>query len=157
MRVYLVHHTDALTAEQDPRRPLSPVGREQADRIGSRLRALGVAPLKILHSDKLWTVQTAQHIAARLGLEQRAMRAPYAINTDDPVEPFIADVAATGGEIMMCGHVIFLQRAAARLVAGDEHRKVVEFKPGNGSTVCIERIATDWVVTWMWRADHAPG
>jgi phosphohistidine phosphatase SixA len=46
MKVYLVHHVDALSAEQDPQRHISPLGREQADRIGTRLKALGVAPAR---------------------------------------------------------------------------------------------------------------
>ena len=62
MKVYLVHHTDALSAEQDPQRHISPKGREQADRLGARLSALGVAPVRILHSDKQWTIDTAERV-----------------------------------------------------------------------------------------------
>ena len=51
----------------------------------------------------------------------------------------------------------YLLRSASRLVCGDESRKVVEFKPGNGTTVCIEGSGERWVITWAWRADHAPG
>ena len=157
MKVYLVHHVDALKAEQDPQRHISPLGREQADRLGTRLRALGVAPVRILHSDKQWTIDTAERIAARLGLEDRTAKAAYPINTGDPVAPFAAEIAAAGGDIMMCGHVDYLLRAASRLVCGDEKRKVVEFKPGNGTIVCLEGSGDNWVIAWMWRADHAPG
>ena len=55
MKVYLVHHVDALSAEQDAQRHISPMGRDQADRPGARFKALGVAPVRILHSDKQWT------------------------------------------------------------------------------------------------------
>jgi len=68
-RVYLVHHVDALSAEQDPQRHISPKGRDQADRLGARLKALGVSPTRILHSDKQWTIDTAERVAAKLGLE----------------------------------------------------------------------------------------
>jgi len=157
MKVYLVHHADALSAEQDPQRHISPKGRDQADRLGVRLRALGVAPLRILHSDKQWTIDTAQRIAAKLGLEDRTAKAPYPISTDDPIGPFVAEIAAARGDIMMCGHVDYLLRAASRLVCGDERRKVVEFKPGNGTAVCLEGQGEDWVITFAWRQDHAPG
>src|SRR6187551_1089683 len=103
MKVYLVHHTDALSAEQDPQRHISPKGREQADRLGARLRALGIAPAKILHSDKQWTIDTAERIAAKLGLENRTAKTAYPINTDDPVAPFIAEIKASAGDVMMCG------------------------------------------------------
>lgn len=157
MKVYLVHHADALSAEQDPQRHISPKGRDEADRLGTRLRALGVAPVRILHSDKQWTIDTAQRIAARLGVEDRTAKAAYPINTGDPIAPFMAEIASAGGDIMMCGHVDYLLRAASQLVHGDEKRKVVEFKPGNGTAVCLEGEGKDWFITYMWRQDHAPG
>jgi len=157
MKVYLVHHVDALPAEQDPQRHISPKGHKQADRLGDRLKAMGVAPVRILHSDKQWTIDTAERIGAKLGLSDRTVRADYAINTDDPVAPFMAEIAATKGDIMMCGHVDYLLRSASKLVCGDEKRKVVEFKPGNGTIACIEGQGTDWVITFVWRDDHAPG
>ena len=58
---------------------------------------------------------------------------------------------------MMCGHVDYLLRTASQLVCGDEKRKVVEFKPGNGTAVCLEGKGSDWCVTFAWRQDHAPG
>ena len=159
MKVYLVHHVDALSAEQDPQRHISPKGREQADRLGARLRALGVAPVRVLHSDKQWTIDTAERVAAKLGAEGKTAKAAYPIDTGAPVAPFIAEIAAARGDIMMCGHVDYLLRTASKLVCGDEKRKVVEFKPGNGTAVCLEREGdTDkWYMTFAWRDDHAPG
>jgi phosphohistidine phosphatase SixA len=160
MKVYLVHHADALKAEQDPQRHISPMGREQSDRIGTRLHALGAAPVRILHSDKQWTIDTAVHVAAKLGLSDKTVKTAYPINTGDPLAPFLADIVAANdakGDIMMCGHVDYLLRAASQLVCGDETRKVVEFKPGNGTMVCLEGQGKDWAVTYAWRQDHAPG
>jgi phosphohistidine phosphatase SixA len=157
MKVYLVHHADALKAEQDPQRHISPMGRDQSDRIGTRLRALGAAPVRILHSDKQWTIDTAVHVAAKLGLADKTMKTAYPINTGDPLAPFLADIAAANGDIMMCGHVDYLLRAASQLVCGDESRKVVEFKPGNGTMVCLEGQGKEWAVAYAWRQDHAPG
>lgn len=157
MHVYLIHHADALTKEQNPIRPLSPKGRDQADRLGTRLRALGVSPARILHSDKQWTAETAQRIAAKLGIENRAAKAAYPINTDDPIAPFMAEITATKGDLMMCGHVDYLPRSASQLVCANEKAKIVEFKPGNGTLVCLEGEGRDWVITYMWRDDHTPG
>ena len=154
MKIYLIHHAEALTAEENPRRPISAKGREQATRLGTRLRALGVSPTRILHSDKLWTNETAQCIAAQLGIAERATQAAYPINTEDPIAPFIAEIATTRGDLMMCGHVEFLVRAASHLVCGDETRRVVEFKPGNGTMVCIEGEGNAWAIITMWRQDQ---
>ena len=157
MKVYLIHHTDALSAEQDPGRHISEKGKAQADRLGERLRALGARPVRIVHSAKQWTIDTAERIAAKLGLEERTAQAAYPIATDDPVEPFIAEIAGAGGDVMMCGHFDYLERTAARLVCGSEATKVVAFKPGNGTTVCLEGEGAEWVIRWMWRDDHTPG
>ena len=157
MKVYLVHHADALSAEQDPQRHISPMGRDQSDRVGTRLKALGVAPVRILHSDKQWTIDTAERIAAKLGAQDKTAKAAYPINTGDPLAPFMADIVAAGGDIMMCGHVDYLLRAASHLVCGDETRQVVEFKPGNGTAVCLEGEGSHWAITYAWRQDHAPG
>lgn len=157
MKVYLVHHVDALSAEQDPQRHISPKGREQADRLGTRLKALGVAPARILHSDKQWTIDTAERIAAKLGSPSVTAQATYPINTGDPVAPFMTEIARGGGDVMMCGHVDYLLRAASQMVCGDEKRKVVEFKPGNGTAVCFEGEGNNWHITYAWRADHIPG
>ena len=156
MKVYLVHHAHALSEQQDPQRHISPKGCEQADRVGTRLRALGVAPVRILHSDKQWTIDTAQHVAAKLGASDKAAMAAYPIGTGDSVEPFMKEIASAGGDVMLCGHFDFLERAASRLVCGDAARKVVEFKPGNGTTVCIEQQGERWAITYAWRTDHAP-
>jgi phosphohistidine phosphatase SixA len=157
MKVYLVHHVHALTAEQDPQRHISKQGQAEADRLGTRLRALGVAPVRILHSDKQWTIDTAQRIAAKLGMEDRAVKANYPINTDDAVAPFVDEIKSAKGDLMMCGHIDYLLRSAARLLCGNEKKKVVEFKPGNGTIACLEGEGDNWVVTWMWRQDHAAG
>ena len=74
MKVYLVHHVDALSAEQDPQRHISPLGRDQADRLGVRFKTLGVAPVRILHSDKQWTIDTAERIAAKLGTSNKTVK-----------------------------------------------------------------------------------
>ena len=157
MKVYLVHHADALSAAQDPQRHISPMGREQSDRVGTRLKALGVALVRILHSDKQWTIDTAIHVAAKLGAADKVAQTPYPINTDDSIAPFIAEIAVTRGDIMMCGHVDYLLRTASQLVCGNEHHKVFEFKPGNGTLACIEGEGKNWAITYAWRQDHAPG
>ena len=58
--VYLVHHADAVMPDVDSRRPLSNVGRFQADRLAERARASGCAPEAIFHSGKLRSRQTAE-------------------------------------------------------------------------------------------------
>lgn len=156
MRVYLVHHAPNLSPEEDPGRHLSEEGRAVADRLGTRLKDAGAAPVRILHSDKQWTRETAERIAAVLGMEDRTIEAEYPIATGDPVAPFLAEIKACDGDIMMAGHFDYLLRTASNLVCGDEANKVIEFKPGTGTAFCLEGSGDDWTVIYGWRPEHAP-
>jgi phosphohistidine phosphatase SixA len=155
MKVYLIHHTDVLSAEQDPGRHLSPTGREDADGIGARFTAAGVAPVRILHSDKQWTLEAAERIAATMGLTGLTAIADYSIGTTDPIEPFLAEIGACDGDIMMVGHADFLIRSASSLLCGDEDARVIEFKPGYGTAFCLEKTGDNWAVTFAWRLEHS--
>ena len=157
MRVFLMHHAQVPPAAEDPKRHLGEKGREQADRVGTRLRALGVAPVRILHSDKQFSIDTALRVAAKLGAEDKVAKAAYPIGTGDPIAPFLAEIAAAGGDIMMCGHTEYLEHTTSHLVCGDETRKVIQFRPGTGTMVCIEGEGNEWAIAYAWRQDHAPG
>jgi phosphohistidine phosphatase len=60
VRVILVHHGDAVGPEIDPRRPLSPWGREAVERLAADAAARGVKPAVIWHSGKLRAKETAE-------------------------------------------------------------------------------------------------
>ncbi|MGB0629675.1 MAG: histidine phosphatase family protein [Alphaproteobacteria bacterium] len=154
MKVYLIHHATAFKAEEDPERHLTPLGRDQADRLGARLAAAGVDPVRILHSDKQWVMETAERIAAAMGMQDRTAVAGYDINTGDDLSPFLSEIDAADGDIMMVGHVDYLRRAAAKLVAGDENVQVIAFKPDFGTAFCLEDEDGDWIVRFGWRQEH---
>ena len=145
MKVYLIHHANALSKEQDPERHLSELGRQQADQLGARFKAAGVDPVRILHSDKQWTKETAERIAAVMGLSDRTATAGYPVNTGHDIAPFLAEMA---------GHADYLMRTAAKLLCGDESVRIAEFKPGHGTAFCLEETDGDWAVAWAWRQEH---
>jgi phosphohistidine phosphatase len=60
LRVYLVHHAEAVGPDVDPQRPLSPLGRQQAEKIALEAARRGVRPDVIWHSGKLRARQTAK-------------------------------------------------------------------------------------------------
>jgi phosphohistidine phosphatase len=72
-QLYLVRHADAGNPEawsgDDDLRPLSPKGRQQAARLGAFLAEVGVAPDAIVSSPKVRARETAELVAASLGLE----------------------------------------------------------------------------------------
>lgn len=157
MKVYLIHHATAFSAEEDPERHLKPQGRDEADRLGIRLREAGVAPEKILHSDKQWVRETAERLAVVLDMSDRTATADYPIDTGDDIAPFLDEIRHCDGDLMMVGHVKYLIRTASALVCGDENNDVVAFKPGFGSIFCLEGAGDEWAVRFGWLQEHPPG
>ena len=157
MKVYLIHHATAFSLEEDPKRHLTELGRGQADRLGARFADAGISPVKILHSDKQWVLETAERMAAAMGVPDRTAVAAYPIDTPDPVEPFIDEINNTDGDIMMVGHVRFLRRVASRLVCGDEGVEVLNFKPDFCTMFCLGEEDGDWTVRFGWRHEHLSG
>jgi phosphohistidine phosphatase len=60
VRLYLVHHGDAVGPEVDPRRPLSPHGAEAVERLAAAAGKKGAQPAVVWHSGKLRAKQTAE-------------------------------------------------------------------------------------------------
>ena len=60
MRLFLVHHGDAVGPDVDPRRPLSEQGRAAVDRLAADAAARGAQPAVVWHSGKLRAKQTAE-------------------------------------------------------------------------------------------------
>ena len=74
------------------------------------------------------------------------------ISPNDPVEAFAASLAARDQDMFLIGHLPFMARLVAFLLAGDADRELVGYQPG--SVVCLERTeATSWRMSWMLRPE----
>ncbi|MFN7917767.1 MAG: hypothetical protein U0Q55_20640 [Vicinamibacterales bacterium] len=60
MRLYLVHHGDAVGPDVDVRRPLSSAGLASVERLAGQAAARGARPQVVWHSGKLRAKQTAE-------------------------------------------------------------------------------------------------
>lgn len=154
MKVYLIHHASVLSTEQDPARHLSELGHEETDRLGARFKAAGVSPVRILHSEKQWTLESAERIASAMGAAGRTAIADYPVNTGHDIAPFLEEIADSDGDMMMVGHADYLLRTASKLLCGDEHNRVIAFKPQYCTAFCLEETDGDWAVTYAWRQEH---
>lgn len=114
MRLVLIRHAEAAPGEPDELRVLTPGGREQARRLGERLRADGLVPDALLSSPLL----RARETAAALGFgdpEASEALAPGA--TADGVRAAAAD---RGETVVAVGHQPDCSRIAAALTGGPE-------------------------------------
>ena len=66
MQLYLVRHGDAMTKSENPERPLTKLGKEQAAKVAAYLAKHDVCPVQIRHSEKARARETAKIIGAAL-------------------------------------------------------------------------------------------
>lgn len=155
MRVYLVQHGEAHPEEVSPERELTPRGRGDVEQAAALLERCGVRVAKAYHSGKTRARQTAELLARRLapGIAPEALSG---INPNDPVGPVAGQIRGWSEDTLVAGHMPFVGRLAALLVAGRETPPAVAFRPG--SIACLERdVEGRWVVAWMLRPELLSG
>ena len=128
MRLYLVHHADAVGPEVDPSRPLSARGGASVEALARRAAERGVKPDVIWHSGKLRARQTAECFW-RLCHPLAQFSAARGLQPDDPPR-WIADTL--GGErrdIMLVGHMPHLALLLRLLASGNPEEGGLDFPP----------------------------
>jgi len=146
MFLFLVHHGNAVGPDVDPRRPLSPEGRAEVERIAAQAAGLGATPAVVWHSGKLRAKQTAEALwrACNALAELAATRD---LQPDDPPQWMRDRLRAEARDVLIVGHFPYLPRLLALLVTGGEAGVLF---PENG-IVALETL--DEGATWRerWR------
>lgn len=150
MRLYLVQHALALTKERDPERPLSPAGRDDAQRVAAALQRAKVGLWRVVHSGKTRARETAEILVAALRVDA-GMEAMAGLAPNDAVTGVVPDIAGWTADAMLVGHMPFVARLAGYLLTGGtDEPPILAFEPG--TVACLERTATgDWQLEWMLR------
>ncbi|MDR7522496.1 MAG: phosphohistidine phosphatase SixA [Armatimonadota bacterium] len=146
MRLYLVQHAEAKREDEDPARPLTEKGWQDARKVAQHaVGRAGVRPGRILHSGKLRAQQTAEVWAAATG----GMEIAAAEGLDPTAAPAVwaERLARESGDLMLVGHLPHLGRLASLLLCGDADSQVVRFE--TGGIVCLERGPDGrWSLRW---------
>ena len=145
MKVFLLRHGDAVSANEHPARPLSPKGRQEIERTARIALERNVAVSVIYHSGILRALESAE-IISRLLLPPLGVVEHAGLLPED--DPAIVKAELEGEErsILLVGHLPYLNRLAALLVNGDPDRVVVEFLPA--MMACFARADGRWKVIW---------
>ena len=154
MRVYLVQHGAAVPKDEDPERPLSPSGREDVKRMASFLARSRVSVARVIHSGKRRATETALLLSGVLGPGSIVEEMAAGLQPDDPTDRLARAIAGWSEDTLVVGHMPFMGRMAARLVARDEARPVVDFEPG--TVACLERGGNGsggWIIAWVVRPE----
>jgi phosphohistidine phosphatase len=130
MELYLVRHgeADGNVPDTDGGPPLSETGLVHARRCAGFAARLQVRVAEIRHSDRLRAIQTAQEFERALGCPRRQL---VGIGPDDDINPLRREAAGLSDNVMVVGHLPYLNRIAGALLAQDESMPVVVFHPAS--------------------------
>jgi phosphohistidine phosphatase len=103
MRLFLVHHGDAVGPGVDPRRPLSQMGRDAVERLAAESAKKGAQPAVVLHSGKLRAKQTAE-IFWRACNALAELSAARDLQPDDPPAWIRDRLRHEPRDLMLAGH-----------------------------------------------------
>lgn len=135
MALYIVQHGKSLSKDIDPEKGLSDEGRAEVEHIAEVAKTYGVRVAQIKHSGKKRAQQTAEIFASAFTPEL-GVKTIDGINPMDDVSTF-SDGIDFGADIMLVGHLPFMERLISYLIAGSIERPV--FKLQNGGILCLDR------------------
>ncbi len=140
MRLYLVHHADAVGPSVDPQRPLSARGLAQAAWLAAEARLRETRPVLIWHSGKLRSRQTAEQFL-RVCNPSAAFRAARGLLPEDPTMWMENALALEDRDTLVVGHIPHLPALARALGAIDP-------LPLNGMIAFERTAATKYLQQW---------
>ncbi len=146
MALFLVQHGKSLPKDKDPEKGLSDEGVMEVKRIADAAKKYGVNISCIKHSGKKRARQTADIFASALQPELDVQKIG-GINPMDDVASF-ADSISSGENLMLVGHLPFMEKLVSFLITGSIAKPVIKFQ--NGGIVCLDEDMDIhcWVIKW---------
>jgi phosphohistidine phosphatase len=146
MSLYLIRHAHAVDADEDPRRPLSARGREQARTLANFLKATGaLQTTEVWHSPLARSIETAELFVQHLGLDARLTEVDGLEGEDDPA--IVAQrLARRHDPLAIVGHNPHLGALLSLLVAGSAAPP--RFVVKKCAVIALDREGDRWLVRW---------
>ena len=147
MRLYLVQHAKAESKDVDPERPLTEEGRRDIQKVAEFIKPLVLSVDYLWHSGKTRAAQTAE-ILSEVIETRKQMAAREGLSPNYDVKAIRDEIASAQQDIMIVGHLPFVDKLASLLLAGYESVNVVAFK--QGGIVCLNYSDENkWQINWM--------
>ena len=134
MKLYLVQHGEAKSESEDPQRSLTGRGMDEVQNVAKMAKKLNLCPSKIYHSGKLRAKQTGEIFADSL---KRPAESAQGLNPNDDVRVWADQLSAEKEDLMIVGHLPFLEKLASLLITGNENIRPVLFH--YGAIVSLEK------------------
>ena len=146
MAIYLVQHGISVSKDVDPDPGLSEQGRHDVQLIANVAASYNILPDQIKHSGKQRAKETAEIFKKTLKTNTKITQMKGIKPLDDVVS-FAQNLDGTKN-LMIVGHLPFLERLTAFLTTGNQDVSVFKFQ--NGGIVCLEQLPPPygWVIKW---------
>jgi phosphohistidine phosphatase len=146
MGLYLVQHGKNLPKEEDPEKGLSAEGTKEVERIAQTAKTNGVRVSSVKHSGKKRARQTAEILASALTPSEGIMEIEGLAPLDNVAT--LAESLNPAKDVMLVGHLPFMEKLTAYLITGSTDRPVIKFQ--NGGIVCLDkaRESDSWIIKW---------
>lgn len=148
MKLYLIKHGRALPEEKDPKKSLSQEGRLDSEKMAKFLQSKNIKVACIWHSKKKRSIQTAQIISQFIASDKVTERDD--LNPLDLVKKFPEEILKAKEDLIIVGHLPFLEKLASLLLTGQEDFELVCFK--YSGVLCLEH-EQHWKITWFLTPD----
>lgn len=146
MALFLVQHGRSLPKDQDPDQGLSEGGAAKVRRIAGIAAEHEVRVSGIQHSGKKRARQTAEIFASALDPPSGVHERPGLKPLDDVA--LISEALKGKDNIMLVGHLPFMERLTSYLITGDAERRVFRFQ--SGGLLCMDQDpeSLSWFIAW---------
>ena len=152
MDIYLVQHAQAKSTEQDPARPLSEEGVANIERVSAYAEKVGFTVDCIYHSGKLRAKQTAEILAGHLSIADK-VETKKGLDPNDSVAPirdWLDRLSSEGiRNIVIVGHLPFLDKLTSLLVTGAEDAHVVAFQNAGIVKLVPKSAGSGYSIQWI--------
>lgn len=143
MLVYLVRHGKAEAGGDDTSQRLTDPGRRSVQQIARRLTEAGVRVDRVEHSGLVRARQTAEILVKAVGGD---LIARPGLGPNDDVEAAVRRLAGSG-DVMLVGHLPFMERMASFLLLGFPDAPLLHFR--TSSIACFSQAEGLWVLEWF--------
>jgi phosphohistidine phosphatase len=145
MKLYLIQHGEAKSEAEDPERSLTTQGEEEVRGAARVSKRLDIQASKVYHSGKRRAHQTAEIIANALKLP---VESAQGLNPLDDVRPWAERISKETKDLIIVGHLPFLEKMVSFLLCGDETARLVLFR--YGAIACLDQKEDGrWAVRWI--------
>ena len=154
MNLYLIRHAHAVTAEENPARPLSRKGHAQMRRLARFLRRSEVLRgVTFWHSPLTRAQQTASLLADQLDSNNPLRRVHRLLHEGTPAE-VAAQLVKRRTDLALVGHEPRLGELATLLVCG--RAKPSRFNLERSGVIALTRQRGHWSVNWQLTPELLP-